>query len=75
MSGWLGWLVAFAAVFPVVGMGVVDALLVERRRRRVHAAVQRETARHVRELVPEQRQPTPRQGWWDFIPTQRDGEQ
>ncbi len=68
-----GWLVAFAAVFSTVGMGVIDTLLIARRRRRVREAVERETARHVPDLVPEQRE-SPDPVWWEFVPRQRDGE-
>jgi hypothetical protein len=65
-----GWLVAVAAVWSTVGMGVLDTLLPLRpKRRRVREVWEQETARHVPDLVPEQR--TPEQPWWEFVPRQR----
>ncbi len=68
-----GWLVAFAAVFSTVGMGVLDAVWSERRRRRrVKAAVEKAVAQNIDRLVPEQRE-SPDPVWWEFVPRQRDG--
>lgn len=42
-------------------------------RRRVQRAVERETAVHVGDLVPEQREPSD-PVWWEFVPGQQQGE-
>ncbi len=69
-----GWLVPCAAVFSTVGMGVLDALLSERRRkRRVNAAEEKAVAANIDRLVPEQRGASD-PVWWEFVPKQRDGE-
>lgn len=70
-------LVFLVPLFALVGLlvcKVFDTWLwlsdwwrVRRGRRRVRAAVERETARHMGVLVPEQRRPTDPQPWWDLV--------
>lgn len=56
-----------------VGLWAADWWRVRQGRRRVHAALERETARHIGNLVPDQREPSD-PVWWEFVPTQRNGD-
>jgi hypothetical protein len=61
-----GGLAAWLSEWWKTRMGRLNVLL----------AVEDETAKHVPDLVPEQRQPVEDAGpsWWAFVPQQRDGE-
>lgn len=79
MSAALG-LLAPLAVLVVAGGTSAVTILVHARwsrwrgRRRVRAAVEQVTARHVVRLVPPQRVPTDPQSWWDLV-LEQDGDE
>lgn len=68
-AGGVAVLVVGACVLVARGWARLQAA-----RRLVRDVIEQETARHVRDLVPEQRQPTEPQGWWEFTLRQRDGD-
>ena len=66
-------LVSVFSIVTLVACTVVDELQRWRGRRRVRAAIARETARHIDLLVPRQRQ-SPDPVWWEFVHQQDGGD-
>ncbi|GGN39810.1 hypothetical protein FHR83_006635 [Actinoplanes campanulatus] len=78
MTGVWGYVIAFGLVaVPAAGIAAVfvlhDQIALRRGRRLVRQVLEQETARHIGDLVPEQRQ-SPDPVWWEFVPQQQDGD-